>query len=285
MKTLILSLMVFVMVVSTWSGAYFLWFQDQIRDRQILLHKIAQQECANNELEKIARENYPKKYEQILGSLEGPLEKKIPKIAKISSILSRLSQIAENTKVSLNGFQAGAAISRPNWFELPIILTIVGDFPQVMSFLDKVAGLERVIKVQDFSYEANQASLTLITYYGNLPMRDIEHMQKPYQCGSNLFDLGSIVEKPLVTSRQNLLRTLKRNPFIEPHPQMSAQGLHLVGLLEQNGTWLALLEDDASVGQIVSVGDSVVGNFVVQSIDKDSVMLIKDGLQKELVWE
>ncbi len=284
MKVFVVSMILILTIVGSWTAANLYLFEQQRSEHAVLLQKISEQACINNELDLIAQQgDYQKKYDAILNAELVALEKKIPATAETSGLLGQLSWIAEESKVGLHDFQAGKAQAKEFWFELPITLTLSASFPELVDFLRRVTGEERLMVVQDLKYGPGSVEIHLLAYYGNWRPEASLVLTGPYRCGEYVVpaNLDSILTIP---TTQTVVQKLDRDPFIVPEAPIALQDLHLTGVLEEGEQWMALLEDDRGVGRVVKVGDTVVDGFVVKQITKKAVSLEKDTETEQLTW-
>lgn len=286
MKPFLMSLLVFVFIVSSWFSANHFLFKDQRVMHQMLSARMSDQACVNHELSQIQKQtNYQANYANIVRTEQEFLEKEIPKTAEISGVLAALTQLANDTKVSLHDFRVGKIYPHDVWSEVPVRVTLSGDFLRLADFLEKINSSERLMVVQDLKYGDAQAELSLLVYFGNWPSEKALILKpKPSHCGDYVLPekLTSVLT---AFQARGLIYKWTRNPFILPENIPSLAGIHLVGvvLLEDN-TWVALLEDDRGVAKIVKVRNPLVDGFVVSKITKNAVSVVKEGQTRQLRW-
>ena len=82
-----------------------------------------------------------------------------------------MSSAAEQSGLSVALFQPKAAVPKDVVSEIPITITASGTYHQLAKFFERVAGLPRVVNVNDFkmaglgkSKDSMRADLTLATY-------------------------------------------------------------------------------------------------------------------------
>lgn len=279
MKLLFTSLGVVLFVLASWFAADFYLFRQQRLEHEVLIQKISEQECVSNEFAQIEKQgNYQKKYDAILNAELDALEKKIPPTAEVSKVLALVSKIASESKVILHDFQMGKVAPKNTWFELPVRVTLSGSFPDLVSFLERIAQQNRLMVVQDLKYGPQQVEIRLLAYFGNWRPEMAPVLAASYRCGEYVIpaNIDAVLVIPKISGT---VQKLMRDPFIVPEG-----ALHLVGVIDQSDEWLALLEDDRGKGRAVKVGDLLPNGFVVKQIDKNSVSILKGSETKRLTW-
>ena len=288
MKTFLSSLFVFVFIIGTWFAGNFFLFGTERHTYRELVAQLEDKNCLKNELLQVEKQKkYKIKYAKIIRTEQEFLEKRIPKTAELAAMLVTLQQLAEDSNLSLHEFQVGKSHSLGVWSEIPVRVTISGDFLPFSSFLDKINNQERLIVVHNLKYGDAQAELELLIYFGNWPFHEERRERfdvNQHHCGDDLIStkMDSIVTR---LPNKNLVHSWSKNPFILPENIPSLSHIHLTGVvcLEDN-TWMALLENDQGIGTIVQVGSPVVDGFVVQEITAELISLIKDGQVRQLKW-
>lgn len=279
MKLLFTSLGVVLFVLGSWFAVEFYLFQEQRAEHEVLVQKIAEQECVSNELAQIEKQgDYQKKYETILNAELEALEKKIPPMAEESNILALLGKIASKSKVVLHDFQTGKVRPKNTWFELPVTVTLSASFPDLVSFLEGISQQDRLVVVQDLEYGPEQVEIRLMAYFGNWHPETALSPVASYHCGE--YTIPASIDVVLAIPKSPIMvQKLTRDPFIVPE-----NTLHLSGVMQGEDEWLALLEDDREEGIIVKIGDLLPDGFMVKQIDRNFVSLSKGTEAKQLTW-
>lgn len=99
------------------------------------------------------------------------LKAKLPTEKETPVLYRTLSEAAQGAGLGVSLFQPRAPLTKEYVAEIPITITAEGGYHQLGQFFEKVAGLERVVKVGDLkltgltrSKNAMRAELTLATY-------------------------------------------------------------------------------------------------------------------------
>jgi Tfp pilus assembly protein PilO len=279
MKVFLKSLLVCSFVLASWFSADTYLFDQQRSERKILLQKISEQECIYNKLLQIEKQgDYQKKYNEILNAELVAIEKRIPQTDERSNILEILTQLSNETNVTLEDFQTGKPGLEGAWFELPITITLTASFPNLVRFINKISQQERLMIVKDVKYGPEEVEIRLVAYFGSWRPKVTYQSEKIYHCGDYTVP-GNLASVLSIPHTSKMVQKLSRDPFIVP------EKFYLTGLLLlEDNQWMALLEDLKGFGQVVKVGDSVVDGFVVKKIAKNLVLL-SDGMQtKHLTW-
>ena len=99
------------------------------------------------------------------------LQDRLPSEKETPTLYRALSSAAEQAGLGVSLFQPRAALPRDVVNEIPIALTAEGSYHQLAKFFERVAGLPRVVTVNDFklsglgkSKNSMRADMTLATY-------------------------------------------------------------------------------------------------------------------------
>ncbi|MES2503336.1 MAG: type 4a pilus biogenesis protein PilO [Myxococcota bacterium] len=281
MKTLLISFAVFLWVVLSWGGAHFLWLQDEIVYRQMLLRKISDLSCLQNKVDQISKQQYFEKYTEVLEQLQWKLDRKIPETDQVAGVWTSVARAAKEAKIALVSFEVLSTTKTNNVFQKRLLIKTSGKFPGVFALLARLSGGGRIMKLESLVYSDDEAEMVMSVYYGDWTSVARAEMPRVYDCDNDLLDLGTAptipLEQPLSVIR------LRRNPFIDTHV-LKSEGLHLVGVVNEGDEWTAILEDAMGASKIVSVGDSAPGGFTVSSIQESHLILTKNGANTMLTW-
>ena len=99
------------------------------------------------------------------------LKDRLPSDKETPTLYRAVSAAAEQSGLSVSLFQPKAAVPKDVVSEIPITITASGSYHQLAKFFERVAGLPRVVNVNDFklaglgkSKDSMKADLTLATY-------------------------------------------------------------------------------------------------------------------------
>ncbi len=119
---------------------------------------VSQLSSTKNELQEIteknkASESFEKQKQEKLQQIQKLAEElnraldKLPKASDIPIILSSFADISDRVGLEFSKFQPGqqSKSSNPYFMETPISVQLKGSFVQIMSFLDEVSHLKRII--------------------------------------------------------------------------------------------------------------------------------------------
>lgn len=287
MKTLFLSLLVCLVVVGTWFTADFFLFKKERISHQILLDKLNQKFCVVNDLTQLEKQpDYLQSYATTLEAELKSIQSQIPRSARISGLLALTSKLAEQEKITLHDFQTDNILNQGIYFELPIRLTVTASFEQLVRFLEALALQDRLLVVKDLEYEKSLAHIKLAAYFADWREEELFQFTIPYYCGEYqaLKGFSSIVTTIFKPKAVETELNMIRDPFVPISHSEDLDALHLTGLFETRGDWLALLEYEDGSGKIVSVNDNIADGFVVKKIDSHGLWVSKNGHSREITW-
>jgi len=111
---------------------------------------------------------------QRLGEVLDSTKGQLPRDSSVPSLLKAMADIADATGIVFSNFRPGSERRQQFLVETPVEVRLSGNYVQIMSFLDSVANLARVVNAQRLSFDSPQvrgdvsiltASVTLVTYH------------------------------------------------------------------------------------------------------------------------
>lgn len=124
---------------------------------------------------KAIADNLPKFQEEV-ARLDEELQKqlkRLPNQSEIPKILRTISNLGKKVGLEFTTFSPGADIRRDFYAEVPLRISVIGNYHQVALFFDKLGQLDRIINVQGINLSAPRQSggktvvttnATLVTY-------------------------------------------------------------------------------------------------------------------------
>lgn len=120
-----------------------------IRNERIRVKdEVARLQVKKQELDKIEAE-----LEQLAVILTG-LEEIIPKKREISTILRRIQQLANDSRLDVVSFAPQGEVEKEFYSEWPIPIEIRGSYHNLAIFFDRLSRFSRIFNVEDFSIKA-----------------------------------------------------------------------------------------------------------------------------------
>lgn len=110
--------------------------------------EVAQLQAKKQELDKIEAEI--KQMDALLKDLEAI----IPKKREISTILRRIQQLANDSRLNVISFAPQGEVQKEFYSEWPIPIEITGSYHNLGLFFDRLSRFSRIFNVEDFSIEA-----------------------------------------------------------------------------------------------------------------------------------
>lgn len=165
--------------------AGYLYFTYHTWETEEYLPLKAQIETTSEQLAKLQKENkeaetFEKERDSNIQQLQNLAEEfnkaleKLPKSSDTPGILSNLAEISDRVGVDFNRFEPGKPAVNGFLMETPFKVELKGTFVQIMSFLDEVAHLKRIVSGKSVTFKdpvlrGSKAVVTaeavLVTYY------------------------------------------------------------------------------------------------------------------------
>lgn len=156
----------------TWQTEQFEPLKGQIETTKTQLEALQRQ---NREAETFEKERDQRFQElQSLAEEFNKALEKLPKSSDTPGLLSNLAEISDRVGVEFTSFEPGTSALNGFLMETPFRIQLKGTFVQIMSFMDEVAHLKRIVAGKNLSFKdpvlrgSNailNAEATLITYY------------------------------------------------------------------------------------------------------------------------
>ncbi|MEI6806051.1 MAG: hypothetical protein WCK49_06045 [Myxococcaceae bacterium] len=207
MKIFVMSLGILFATVSAWLVADLCLFQEQKAEHEILVKKIADQNCVYSELIEIEQQGqYRRNFDAILNAEYEALQKKIPETTEASSVLELLTQIAEDTEVIL-----GDVKTQKGHFQV----TLLTRFPNLVKFLKEIAKQEQIIVVENLKYGFERVEIDIKTYSKNWTLKPRLMLPALYHCGE--IKIPAEIDVILaIPEFRYVFKNLVRDPFVVP---------------------------------------------------------------------
>jgi len=122
--------------------------QDLRNERIQVQEDVAQLQAKKQELDKIETEIMQ------MDALLKDLEAIIPKKREISTILRRIQQLANDSRLNVISFAPQGEVQKEFYSEWPIPIEITGSYHNLGLFFDRLSRFSRIFNVEDFSIEA-----------------------------------------------------------------------------------------------------------------------------------
>jgi type IV pilus assembly protein PilO len=122
-----------------------------------------------------------KSYEEKLKSAEMEFKvvmKKLPEKKEIPSLLSSISQSGRDAGLDFILFQPMPERNKEFYAEIPVQITVKGNYHNVVLFFDKVSRLSRIVNIDDINISAATGSDNLTTSCTAITYRFIETTPK-----------------------------------------------------------------------------------------------------------
>ena len=159
-------------LVAILAGGYFLLLSPvQVRiDALVVKQKQAQEEVNKVRAQVAEIERFKREIAELEKRL-ALLKDRLPSEKETPTLYRAVSAAAEQSGLGVALFQPKAAVPKDVVSEIPITISAQGSYHQLAKFFERVAGLPRVVNVNDFkmtglgkSKDSMKADMTLATY-------------------------------------------------------------------------------------------------------------------------
>ena len=160
----------YIWIIAFGAYMYLQYNSWQTKDYKGLLDNLA---ATETELEELATKNkaserFEKEKQEKLMEIQKMAEElnkaldKLPKASDIPLILSSFADISDRVGLEFSRFEPGQSVksSNPYFMETPIKVELKGNFIQIMSFLDEVSHLKRIIVGKSLSLKGQKNDST-----------------------------------------------------------------------------------------------------------------------------
>ncbi len=142
-----IALLAFI-VVAMGAGYYFLIHKDMEKDIKKLDRKLAKLETDLQEKQEIAGNlsKFKKRVEFLRQKLEEK-KKNLPNDANLDQLLRTLNELSEKSDMKIVKFTPRSEVRKQFYAEIPVALSIKGNYHEVATFFDKVSKEERIVNI------------------------------------------------------------------------------------------------------------------------------------------
>lgn len=157
---------------STWNTETFIPMKQEIVSTKEQFSKLQKQNAEAETFEK-ERDTRFQELQSLAEQFNQAIEK-LPRSADTPGLLSNLAEISDRVGVEFNKFEPGKTEANGFLMETPFKVELRGTFVQIMSFLDEVAHLKRIVTSKSLVLKepilrgqnaALKAEAVLVTYY------------------------------------------------------------------------------------------------------------------------
>lgn len=149
-QKLIAAVLVSVVVAA---GYYYLYYSEAAKKISGLEVKLAELSSKIKEQEVIAR-NLPS-FRTEVAKLEAQLKvllDQLPNSAEIPSLLTNISDLARESRLEITKFSPRPEIKKDFYAEIPVTMSVVGEYKNYIVFADKVSHLPRIVNLSDIAF-------------------------------------------------------------------------------------------------------------------------------------
>ena len=153
---------VLVSVLVAAAGVYYITL-DQLNELEQLEHKEQglRKTFATKQKKAINLPDYREQFKQIEASLSEMI-KQMPTKAEIANLLIDISQTGLASGLEFRLFQPAGAIRKDFYSELPIKITVIGEYQELGLFVSGLASLPRIVTVHNIDITPDKSSSLLV---------------------------------------------------------------------------------------------------------------------------
>jgi type IV pilus assembly protein PilO len=145
--------------------------QQEIEHKELMLEKLS---AATEQTDDLAAAN-----ERIAGAIE-LVESRLPGTKEVDVILDNVSELARESRLSLDRVKAGRPVTAARYMEQPLEMEISGNFDDFYRFMLELERLERITRVLDMKLRRDdqrdgvmRATFTLSIYFEPAPLAEV----------------------------------------------------------------------------------------------------------------
>ncbi|MAL99515.1 type 4a pilus biogenesis protein PilO [Hydrocarboniclastica marina] len=144
----VLLILVFALVLG---GGY--WFM--VKDQYLKLEQVDSREAElreqyENKAHRVANLDIYKRQMEEMEETFGALVRQLPSDTEVPGLLEDITNTALGSGLDLQQIQLQPEIQRDFYVELPINISVTGDYHELGAFVSSVAGLPRIVTLHDF---------------------------------------------------------------------------------------------------------------------------------------
>lgn len=277
MKIAIQSLAMILVVAGSWLIANEFLFSNQKSERNRLNTQIEAQSCALKQLSTAVE------YGLITEELN-QIYDRVPQELRMEQVIALIKKLARVSDLKVTSIKTLKPKSEKYWSEVPVVVKLNGEFPQLAFFMKRLSKETRLMSVGGISFAQPEAEVTLQVYWSDWqpeePNVTLGHQLacQDYGVPENLNRLLKIPDRKIDVAQ------LVHNPMVFERPAEDLVKYHLAGVARANDHWLALLEDQKGHGVTLTVGSRMENGFRVTKIARNFVMLSRGKVSQKIGW-
>ncbi|MEW6719086.1 MAG: type 4a pilus biogenesis protein PilO [Thermodesulfobacteriota bacterium] len=143
------------------AGYYYLYYQEASRTATTLETQLTSLRAKIKEQEVIAG-NLPS-FQAEVQRLEGQLAlllEQLPNSAEIPSLLKNISDLGKESGLEFLKFAPGGEVKKDFYAEIPVSISVNGDYHSFAQFADKVAHYPRIVNLSNISFQNPKTAKT-----------------------------------------------------------------------------------------------------------------------------
>ena len=131
---------------------YYFLYSDKLAERNTLSAKLEELKNESAKKQKLAADlpRFKKEKEELNSQLQLALEQ-LPNEKEIANLLENISDAARGARLYILTFKPGKETPRGFYAEVPIDMKIEGEYNSLISFFEKVAGLPRIVNMNNLN--------------------------------------------------------------------------------------------------------------------------------------
>lgn len=143
-------------------GFYFLIIKPRAADIQALQNQVRQQRLALEEAQLDLRNMPdPEEYHRQLQAEEARVKALLPDNDAISEFLVTLNTLSKGQNVRVESIKQGALLDRKNYYEIPLDVTVTGNYPNLLRFINKLETAPRLNSITKITVRGEEPLLSM----------------------------------------------------------------------------------------------------------------------------
>lgn len=133
-----------------------------------------------------------------VATLEGTLVQKkrqLPLVKQLPSLVNKISDVGHFLDVTIMSFKLEESIEKKFYKEIPITMTIAGDYYRTAGFFDTLQGLLRMVNISKLTMERKTVQVPVVGEYGEIKRKGQKMVVTEIKAKTFAFIEGSEIQE------------------------------------------------------------------------------------------
>lgn len=133
-----------------------------------------------------------------VATLEGTLVQKkrqLPLVKQLPSLVNKISDVGRFLNVTIMSFKLEESIEKKFYKEIPITMTIAGDYYRTAGFFDTLQGLLRMVNISKLTMERRSIQVPVVGEYGEIKRKGQKMVVTEIKAKTFAFIEGSEIQE------------------------------------------------------------------------------------------